>query len=158
MRFLSILLAVLIIVADQWSKSLILANPELSQIKSIEITSFFNLALVYNRGVSFGMFAGQNQPLLLVGLSVAIMLILLVWLWRNRVLPVALAIGGVLGGAMGNVIDRVRYGAVVDFLDFHINELHYPSFNIADACIFIGVAILVIHSIFFDKKQAVKQV
>ena len=156
MRILSIILAVLLIIVDQWSKSLILSNPAISQLTSIEVTSFFNLVLLFNQGVSFGMFAQQNQPLLLVGLSVVIMLILFVWLLRNKVPIIALAIGGILGGATGNVIDRVRYGAVVDFLDFHINELHYPAFNLADSFVFIGVAILVSHNIFFDKKQDIK--
>ncbi len=150
----SFAVALVIFVFDQWSKIYILQKPELTNYNSIEITSFFNIVLVFNRGVSFGIFAGHNQPLILVAISILIIMILLVWLWRNSSLMVAIGIGAVIGGAVGNVTDRILYGAVVDFLDFHIAGLHWPAFNIADSFVFIGVVVLSIYSMFFENKKS----
>ncbi len=152
-RLIGFAIALVIFVMDQLSKFIILQQPELSGYNSIEITSFFNIVLVFNRGVSFGMFAGQNQPLLLIGISLIILVILLMWLYKNQSLMVAIGIGSTIGGAVGNIIDRARYGAVVDFLDFHIADLHWPAFNIADSFVFIGVVVLCIYSMFFEKKN-----
>lgn len=127
--------------------------PELLENSSVEITAFFNLVLVFNRGVSFGMFASHNQPLLLIVLSIAIISILVVWLWRDSTLANACGVGFVIGGATGNIADRVYYGAVVDFLDFHVNGLHWPAFNIADSFVFIGVVVLCIYSMFSKEKN-----
>ena len=149
--------AAAIIAADQWSKEWVLANPAISERTAIEVTSYFNLVLVYNRGVSFGMFSNHDQPLILSAVASLIVTILLFWLWQNRSLGVALAIGSVIGGAIGNVIDRLRYEAVVDFFDFHYMGLHWPAFNIADSCIFIGVAVLCVHSMFFEQKNHTKE-
>ena len=153
LRAIGLTIAAIILILDQWTKFLILGQPDLTEYSPIEVTSFFNIVLVLNRGVSFGMFAGQNQPLLLIGVSLAILSILLVWLWRNSSLVTALGIGSIIGGTIGNVIDRVRYGAVVDFLDFHVADLHWPAFNIADSFVFIGVVVLCIYSMFFEKKN-----
>ncbi len=142
-----------IFILDQLSKYLILQQPQLSEHTVMEVTTFFNLALVFNRGVSFGMFSGQNQPILLTTISLIIIAILFRWLWKNDSLMVALGIGCVIGGAIGNVVDRVRYGAVVDFLDFHIGNLHWPAFNIADSFVFIGVVVLCVYSMFFEQKK-----
>jgi signal peptidase II len=150
--FTGLVVAILILAFDQWSKKLILELPQLTGFNPIEVTSFFNLVLVMNRGVSFGMFSEHDQPLILTGVAVVIICILLTWLWRNSSLAVALGIGSVIGGAIGNVIDRIRYGAVVDFLDFHIAGLHWPAFNVADSFVFIGVVVLCIYSMFFEKK------
>jgi signal peptidase II len=116
----------------------------------IEVTSFFNLALVWNYGISFGIFAAQRQPVLLIIMSAAIISVLLVWLYKNKSLLVAYALGLVIGGAVGNVIDRLRFEAVVDFLDFHIGSYHWPAFNIADSCIFIGVVLLCVSSMVME--------
>ncbi len=152
-RISSLTIALIIFILDQWSKFSILQHPELSNYKTIAVTSFFNLVLVFNRGVSFGMFAGQNQPLLLIAIAAIILSILIVWLWGNSSLMVAIGIGFIIGGALGNVVDRILYGAVVDFLDFHINDLHWPAFNIADSFVFIGVVVLCVYSMFFEKKN-----
>lgn len=149
--------ALVIFILDQWSKFAILQMLELDERDAVEITSFFNLVLVFNRGVSFGMFSEQNQPLLLTVISLVIIAILLRWLWKNSSLMVAVGIGATIGGAIGNIFDRVRYGAVVDFLDFHINNLHWPAFNIADSFVFIGVVVLCIHSMFFESKKQTEE-
>lgn len=152
---LGLSLAVAIVLLDQWAKFLILQFFwDKHPLYVHEITSFFSLALVWNKGVSFGMFSDHDgsAAIALIAVAVAISLVLLEWLRRcgNRV--EVLAIGLVLGGAIGNVIDRVRFGAVVDYLDFHVAGAHWPAFNVADSCICIGVVVLCIDSLF--KKSA----
>jgi signal peptidase II len=113
----------------------------------------FNLVSVWNHGISFGMFnkASDNGPMILVGLSVLISLFFVVWLFRGPDTMQCIGIIFVIGGALGNVVDRLRFGAVFDFLDFHAFDYHWPAFNIADSGIVMGVAVLVIHSFFFEK-------
>jgi signal peptidase II len=111
----------------------------------LAVTSFFNLVLVYNPGASFSFLAdaGGWQRWFFVGLALVISAWLLVLIRRHaaeRLMPMALAL--VLGGAVGNVIDRLRFGAVVDFLDFHVAGWHWPAFNVADSAITVGVILL----------------
>lgn len=154
---LAIMLSVLVL--DQFSKWLILEKilipPEHSPL---EVFSFFNLVLVWNYGISFGIFAQHRQPLLLTLMSGVIIGILLLWLYRNTSLLTACALGCIMGGAIGNVVDRLRYDAVVDFLDFHVGNYHWPAFNIADSAIFIGVVLLCSSSMFVsDDKQTLRK-
>ncbi len=110
------------------------------------VTPFLNLALTLNRGMSFGLFnthAGFNAVIFTV-LAAVIVAALLVWLARTRQALLQVAIGLVIGGALGNVADRLARGAVVDFLDFHLNAWHWFTFNLADAAISVGVALMVI--------------
>jgi signal peptidase II len=138
---------------DQLSKWYLLEIVGIGHIPPIELTSFFNLVMVWNHGISFGMFAEHNQPLILIAMALVITVILGFWLVRAESLRVALAIGTVMGGAIGNVIDRVRFGAVADFFDFHVMGYHWPAFNIADSCIFIGVVVLCIDGMLDTKKS-----
>lgn len=118
----------------------------------IEVTSFFNIAKVWNHGISFGMFNEiANSQLIFSLLQSSIALILAFWLYKNDKRHVTYALGLIIGGAMGNVFDRVKNGAVADFLDFHIAGYHWPAFNLADSCVFIGVAILLLEDLFFKK-------
>lgn len=113
---------------------------------AIPVLSFFNLTLVYNPGVTFGL-GGELGPLVLSALALAIAVGLVVWLRRVDSLLLAIAVGGIIGGAIGNVIDRLRFGAVVDFLDVYIPGSalpHWPAFNLADSAIVVGVGIIVI--------------
>lgn len=142
--FLSLLLAVDMLVIDQISKWLVLAH--MGQHEVIRVAPFFNIALVMNSGISFGMFAGDYTPAIWVALSAAIISVLLVWLWRNHTRLAAVGLGLIIGGAGGNVVDRLRYAAVVDFLDFHAGKWHWPAFNAADSAICIGVAVLALSS------------
>ena len=122
-------------------------NPE------IQVFDFFNLVYVWNRGVSFGMFNEmENSHIILSLLQFSIMVILLVWLYRNEKIHYVYALGFIIGGALGNLCDRVRNGAVADFLDFHIASYHWPAFNLADSFVFIGVMILVFDDLIFSKK------
>ena len=145
MTRLGLTVAAAIFVADQITKWIILSQVMVPP-RVIEVTGFFNLVMVWNRGVSFGLFSNDSPlgPWLLSGLAVAISIGLFIWLRRadNRLL--AAALGLVIGGALGNVIDRVRFGAVADFLDFHLAGWHWPAFNVADAAIVMGVALILI--------------
>lgn len=142
----SLLLAAITVALDQWLKWYMLQVINIAGRPPIEVTSFFNLVMVWNRGVSFGMFASAGQPMLLAGLAAVITIVLLVWLARSHDRLVTLGVGFVIGGAIGNVIDRFRFGAVADFFDFHAFGYHWPAFNIADSAIFIGVVVLCIQS------------
>lgn len=114
----------------------------------VEVLPFFNLVLVWNRGISFGMFGGGTvPPWLLAVVALGVTLALVIWLWRVETRLLAVAIGLVIGGALGNVIDRLVYGAVADFLDVHWGDHHWPAFNLADAAISVGVVILLIDAL-----------
>jgi signal peptidase II len=145
-----ILVAICALCLDLTSKELVFNYILTDKDPDRVITPFFNLVKVWNSGISFGIFAGQRQPIMLSIISLIIVAILLVWLYRSHQKMVAIALGLVIGGAIGNVIDRLRFGAVADFLDFHIGGYHWPAFNIADSTIFIGVVLLCIHSMFMD--------
>ena len=121
----------------------------------IPVAPFFNLVLAWNRGVSFGMFDSDSalNAWILSALALVIVLALAVWLRRAERLTVAAALGMVIGGALGNVADRLQYGAVRDFLDFHAAGYHWPAFNVADACITVGAALLVLDSLFVKAEK-----
>lgn len=134
---------------DQLSKWAVLAYFQ-SQPQALEITGFFNLVLTYNTGISFGFFRGGEAWVrwLLVVASLGIVAVLLAWLRRQPGRMLAVAIGLVCGGALGNIVDRVLVGAVIDFLDFHLDAWHWPAFNLADSAIFLGVLGLVLDGLF----------
>lgn len=115
----------------------------------IVVAPVLNLVPVWNRGVSFGLLANDSPwgPWLLGGFALVVAVALVVWLLRaeNRVLGAGL--GLVIGGAVGNAIDRALYGAVVDFIDAHWGDLHWPAFNIADAAITLGVGLLLLDAL-----------
>lgn len=112
----------------------------------IPVTDFFNLVLVWNKGTSFGLIAhgAEVMPYVLAVLSLGIAIWLHRWLCRAEDRWHGIALGLILGGAIGNVFDRLLYGAVVDFLDFHVSGWHWPAFNVADSAIVVGVAMLVL--------------
>ena len=150
-----LLIAALVLAADQATKWWALAA--LAPVGgAVEVTPFFNLVLVWNRGVSFGMLGGLAEygPWLLSGLALAIVAFLLTWLRRASDPLVAGALGLVIGGALGNVIDRVRFGAVVDFLDFHYAGYHWPAFNVADSAICVGAGLLLLSGLFAPRREA----
>ncbi len=124
-----------------------LINPE------IVIFNFFSLVKVWNRGVSFGMFNQiENAQILLSALQFSIMMAVFFWIYKNEKPHFTIALGFIAGGALGNLTDRIQNGAVADFLDFHVASYHWPAFNLADSCVFIGVAILLIDDLIFKKK------
>jgi signal peptidase II len=147
--------AVVVAILDQLSKAAVLAHFAGRSLGDREtVTSFFNLALTYNRGISFGLFndgAGLNALVFSVA-AAAIVAVLIYWLSRAASPFLAIAIGLIIGGAAGNVIDRLRLGAVVDFLDFHIGSLHWPAFNLADSAICIGVAAMLLDGVLLRRE------
>jgi len=153
---LGLCVAGVIVVADQITKWWVLAE-FLDNPRVVPVTDFFNLVLVWNRGVSFGLFASSAQwmPYILAGLAIVISVFLVMWLRKadNRVL--AAGLGFVLGGAIGNVIDRFMHQAVVDFLDFHAFGYHWPAFNIADSSIFVGVVLILYDGLFENRRKPI---
>lgn len=131
------------LLADQISKWWFIYELRLPD-REIILLPFFKLVMVWNYGVSFGMFAdkAESQKWLLSGLALAIIAVLLYWLKSAENKLVALGVGLVVGGAIGNVIDRMRFGAVADFFYLHYEDFYWPAFNIADSAIFIGVVLL----------------
>ena len=139
------LLAAAVVAADQATKSMVLARFALGE--GIVVTPYFNLVLVYNKGAAFSFLSdapGWQTPLLIGFALVAIGIVsyLLVRTPGRRMLSCGLAL--ILGGALGNVIDRMRFGQVVDFLDFHAASWHWPAFNVADSAITVGAVLLIL--------------
>ena len=134
-----------VVVLDQLTKWLI-RDVVLDTARYIEVTGFFNIVEVWNRGVSFGLFASDSPwtPYLLSALAIAISIVLIVWLRKAETTFLALALGFVIGGAIGNVFDRFIWGRVYDFLDFHAAGYHWPAFNVADAAISVGVGLILL--------------
>ena len=155
-RALGLITAAVVLIADQlvkwWMLSDVfgLAPPIVAGMTapSIYLTSFLNLTLVWNDGISFGLFGGTDGVWILSALAVLVSLGLLIWLWRAQGRLLVLSLGLIIGGALGNVIDRVRFGAVADFLDLQLMGYNFFVFNVADAAISIGVVLIVIDSFF----------
>jgi signal peptidase II len=131
---------------DQLSKHLLLEHfgaPGCADVRE-QVTAFFDLVLTCNRGMSFGLFnSGQGLSVPLFSLAAVAIVAVLVW-WLSRVNSeiLASAIGLIVGGAIGNVIDRLRFGGVIDFLYFHLGSWYWPAFNLADSAICIGVIVM----------------
>lgn len=133
-----------VLLLDQASKWWVLEVLRLPEARDVAVLPFLNLTMVWNRGVTFGMLAGDgawNQAILAV-VAAVIVLLLGRWMLRAESRIVAAALGAVTGGAIGNVIDRMRFGAVVDFVHLHVAGWSWYVFNIADAAIVCGVAVL----------------
>ena len=150
MRNVGLLLALFVLIIDQLSKYIITKQ----LFATIEVTSFFNLGLTYNQGVSFGLFKQlEYSNYIFAGLSMAITMLLYNWLKNATKKKEATALGLIIGGALGNIVDRFYYPGVVDFLEFHWQQHYFPSFNVADSAIFLGVCILLIFSIDLTTKD-----
>jgi len=147
---LGAIVALVTLVLDQVLKWWVFEVLDLQRLVRIEVTSFFNLTLVWNRGITFGLFneGGPEQQLVLGAVVLAIGALLVAWLLRADTRRAGLGLGLVLGGAVGNLIDRWRFHAVMDFLDFHAFGWHYWVFNLADAAIVCGVGLLMLDALF----------
>lgn len=154
--WLGLAVALVAVAADQASKAWILSFfSERSEPVAV-VTPFFNLVLTGNRGMSFGLFnnnAAMNTAVFTV-LAAVIVIALLVWLRRAHNHVIRIALGMIIGGAIGNVIDRLIRGAVVDFLDFHLGAWHWYAFNVADAAICLGVIALLLDGLLARPKAA----
>jgi signal peptidase II len=155
---LGLIVAAIALVLDQASKFFFYDLLVTQGHRAIKVLPFFNLVEVWNYGISFGMFnsGSAGGSIIFVGLALAIVVALLVWLRSAASALIAAALGLVIGGAVGNVIDRLRFGAVFDFLDFHVAGWHWPAFNVADSAICIGVLLLCIDALFLTQASAKK--
>lgn len=147
-RIVAFLVAVGVFAIDRWSKSLVESGFTDADTKSI-IPGFFNIVRSQNPGVAFGIFAANSshsRTPILIGLSIAAVVLLAGMLWRIERLdsPSAFGLALIFGGAIGNVFDRVRVGSVTDFLDFYAGSYHWYTFNLADTSIFIGACLLLL--------------
>jgi signal peptidase II len=154
--------ALLIIVLDQATKAWVLGSADVSDVAMIPdgyrfaqiIPGVFNITMVRNTGVSFGLFGGGEARWALTVFSLLVSAFLVWWATRTDRRILISAIGLVIGGAIGNAIDRIQYGYVVDFLDFSDTGLFPWVFNIADAAITVGVALLFIDGFLSDRRPA----
>ena len=148
-------ISIVVLVLDQWTK--VLASSNLVLHETVAITSFFNITLAHNEGAAFSFLsdAGGWQRWFFIVLAIGVSIVLVVWLTRlaaNHIWT-AVAVTLILGGAVGNVWDRIQYGYVVDFIQVYYDDWYYPAFNIADSAICVGAVMLIIESFRAEKKE-----
>jgi signal peptidase II len=142
-------LGIYVTLVDQLSKWW-LVNFLMRQQEQVAVTPYLNIVLYYNRGVTFGLLnniSSTIMPTLLTLAACVILFFLGRWLFLTNSKMVAYGIGAIMGGAVGNLLDRIREGAVIDFLDFYYGSYHWYAFNVADACIVTGVGLLLLDSL-----------
>ncbi|MGB5093797.1 MAG: signal peptidase II [Parvibaculum sp.] len=159
--WIGFLVAVLALAADRAHKAWMLDVYDIAARGRVEITPFFDLVMAWNKGVSYGLFQAESGlgRVMLIGFALAITLGLGLWLARITHPLIAVAIGLVIGGALGNVYDRFVHGAVADFFSFHAFGFYWYIFNVADIWIVTGVGLIVLESFFpafFGQKTATK--
>lgn len=155
-RFL--LLSLLVLVADQWSKWMVERHLPLHQPKEV-IPGFLNFTHVQNTGVAFGMFAANGSSrgtLILTALGIVALVVVGIYFWRtsnqDRLMLSSLAL--ILGGAVGNLMDRIATGSVTDFIDAYVGTYHWHTFNVADSAITIGICLMALEIFLAGKKPA----
>lgn len=157
---LGVLAALVVLIADQASKWWVLNVLDLPDVRQIVLLPVLNLTMVRNEGVTFGLLngLGSRGHVVLAGIALAVVVALGFWLRRAESRLMAVAIGSIAGGAVGNVIDRMRFGGVVDFIHAHVQtawgDYSWYVFNVADAAIVCGVAALILESSFRKRGQA----
>jgi len=159
-RILGLVIAAIIFVIDQAVKFMVAGPLALETRRSIEILPFFNFTWAENYGVSMGLLTAESALMRwgLVALTGGIAVLVLVWMWREKRRGDIWALALVLGGALGNILDRMRLGFVVDYADLHFGEFRpFLIFNIADAAITIGVLILLARALFIGDKAGNKR-
>lgn len=153
-----IVTAFVVVILDQLSKALVYGYLD-DAGAMVTVSSYFNLVTAWNRGVSFSMFdnLGGYGVYVLSAFALTVVAILLYWLKHEEGRLMQFALGFVIGGAIGNVIDRIRLGAVFDFLDVHIAEHHWPAFNLADSFICIGACLIILSSVCTCSPRKIKR-
>lgn len=156
---IGIAIAVVIILLDQWTKHL--ASDKLVYNQPLELLPVFDLTLRHNTGAAFSMFAdaGGWQRWMLGGISAAVSIMLVVWMYRLRADERLLlaSLSAILGGALGNLWDRIELGYVVDFISVHYQSYYFPAFNIADSAITIGAGLMILDMIIHREKHRANQ-
>ncbi len=148
-------LTLFVILLDQASKQLAEAMLQFNQ--PVYVFSFFDLTLLYNEGAAFSFLSDQSgwQRWFFIGLALVVSLVLTVWL--SRLKPgerwTGIALGLIIGGALGNVIDRILFGHVIDFIHLHVAEHYWPAFNVADSAISVGVALMLLDALVLGRRQ-----
>ncbi len=146
---LGLIIAFLVVVADQASKTAVLAWSQSWAGPLQPVTPFLDFAALWNTGISYGLFPqGEAGRWVLVGIKVVAAILFAVWLTRTRRGLEAVALGLLIGGAIGNAVDRVVYGAVFDFVSLHAFGYHWYVFNIADVAVVVGVGLLLYDTLF----------
>lgn len=153
LRVNAILIATAVFAADQWTKTLVLNLAERGEIPK-SLTSFLNIILAGNLGVSFGLFHAHNAMgvWILLGIATLLSCLLLYWLCQAKNKGTIIALGLMLGGAAGNILDRYQFGKVVDFIDLHALGYHWYTFNIADCGVVIGAALYIFDEFYLSTK------
>lgn len=152
MAFAWLGVAALIVVLDLWTKNI--ATQSLTLYRPEALTSWLNMTLAHNYGAAFSFLsdAGGWQRWLFTGLASVVTIVLIVWLFRlsSKEKMTAAALGLIIGGAVGNLVDRINHGYVVDFIDVYYRDWHWPAFNLADSAITCGVVLLIMDGLFFS--------
>jgi len=160
-RAVGLAVAAFVFTLDQLTKYAVTVPLQLKERRTLELLPFFDLNWTENRGVSMGFLTADSETTrwLLVGLTAAIALFVGAWMWREKRRDDTVGLALVLGGAIGNILDRVRFGYVVDFLDLHFGEVRpFLVFNVADAAITIGVLLLLVRALLMRDKSPRKEV
>ena len=149
-----LIVAVLVLATDQLSKFYI-ANDVMEGHSEIILAPFFSMVRAWNTGVSFSMFSsyGKLGVIILSTFALVVVLLLLWWMYKEKDKLSKIGLGMIIGGAVGNVIDRIMFGAVFDFLDFHIGEHHWPAFNLTDSFICIGAFLIIVAGLWKKKEK-----
>jgi len=158
--WLPLIFSVVILLLDQWTKHLVVQHlPLYRRVKVIQ--GFFNLTHVRNTGGAFGIFGGEKGGLgsilfVIVSLIAIGAIVFLFFKVKENEKTLAFSFSLILSGAVGNLIDRFRYGEVVDFLDFHLSSYHWPAFNVADSAICVGIGLMALQLLKGDHKKSTK--
>jgi signal peptidase II len=149
-RIFGLIALVATLIVDQSHKLWMLFVYRIADHQPVHVGPFLDLIVAWNPGISYSLLRATTdiERYLLLGLALAAVVLLILWLWRARSRPTALALGLIIGGALGNAYDRWTYGAVADFFRFHVGDLSWYVFNLADVAIVAGVALLLLESLF----------
>jgi len=147
-RIAYVLIAVLIFVGDQVTKNIVKTSIPHGDVITV-IPGFFNIIHTENTGIAFSLFAGASSTwkmVLLIGISLALLITVVIVTWKSREMnwTTGVALALILGGASSNLLDRIRFGQVVDFLDVYYRSYHWPTFNLADSAIVVGAGLIIL--------------
>ena len=149
LRAIGALLALVVLLIDQGSKQWLLRGYDIAARQPVRLAAVLDIVLAWNKGISYSLFTTDSRygPWILLAVTLAVTAVLIVWLWRATTPISAVALGMLIGGALGNATDRFVYGAVVDFVYFHVGSFSWYIFNAADCAIVAGVVLLLFESI-----------